>query len=269
MIEKYGKFINIILILAILAGPAWIIGTDVLKKPTETTSEELYHNDLKVLNREELEEYTKRMEDRNYDLTTSQQKDWIALFPSLAGLLLFLLKYVMYDRKKKEENLEQHPVFVELEQSIREISTMSFKTEGRTLLFRTMLGIQLNSYTKKLREFLKKNKTFTSLPDFNQKCKNLILDTLEDYEIQWKLRGVPDLVITKFNLLHKDRINLLLKDIDTITLYRSGNDYNTGLFMVCTAITLVLKLGLQNDGIKSLVDLNGELNGLQFEGKEL
>ena len=175
----------------------------------------------------------------------------------------------MIVKKPKRRDNVDHPIFLEIDQALSNIKNLEFDTLGKTDLFRIMLKEQFQIYKTEIQVFLSLNKTFKSSQDFNQKCKTLLLDIAIKYEKRWKELNVPDIVISKFNSLHKDRFDLLLSDINTISFYRINNNYEEGLFYVLTAVTFILKLGITNDSIKALRELNGDLDGLKFQGRQI
>lgn len=143
------------------------------------------------------------------------------------------------------------------------IPLFNFKGDlGRTKIFKDMVSIHLDIFSKKIRELLDKDITKNNILEL---FSNTIKSCKEEQEILWKAEGVPVVVIHKFNEWNSSKLEHLLqsvKDVSNTTIidslvekvYIIMNDCENYAYSVCF------------DGEKTLVSLNGELNGVTYKG---
>ncbi len=191
------------------------------------------------------------------------------------GIGYLIIKWFLYDRKTKQtENsinetlLCSHPIFSVIQEILaRDIKNINFDSEGRTEIFRTMVAEQCLAYENNIRKFINEEKNFTSTGDFRNKARMMVIRAINDYEKRWKELNIPDIVIEKYKEWHSGRLEVLLNEIDTISLYRHSKSYEQTTYEVLLSISALLKFGVTNDSMRALEELNGELNGLVFNGK--
>lgn len=261
------KYFNSAVLVLILAGFFYFISVNssvtspVLKKTIPDTT--IIKNENITLHHEE---------------EKANQINWTALFPSLSGIILFFLKLFIYDRhillgKDKKKKVEEkstpaHPIFLEIKELLREIAYQDFGNAGKNAIFKSMINTQYNMYISHIEQFLK-NATFGSPIDLRDRCRNLILTIVSDYEQKWVMDGIPLIVIQKFREINQTRLDLLLSDIDTIAFYRFNIEKDETIFYIIISITFMLKFGLTTDSINVIKQLNGELKGITFNGQTI
>ena len=199
--------------------------------------------------------------------------DWIPLLPGATSMTVFFLRYFLIERKKKRKPKEiflgDHILFETIEELINnEIPYMQLDTPGRTEVFKALLCEQLETFRDNLKAFIEENLEFESSVEYRKKLKQAIYDIVEDCEHEWRARQIPQLVIDKYNHFFRDRINLLLSDITTSSLRYAGRP-EKALEAFLNEVRMIFKLHLQTDGLHALEGLNGELDGLTYNGKKL
>lgn len=203
--------------------------------------------------------------------------NWSAVITTGTSIILLVLKWfyekwsIDKNNKKQKIKNKKHPIFSLINEIfINELKNFDLGNRGRTTLFKYMISEQIKAYEEEIKKFI--DYKFTSNNDFREKARLLILTSAKNYERRWVEGGVPDLVIEKYKFLQKDKIVLLLSDIDTITFYRLSEDdldYEEVVFYLLTYISGILKLSISLDTVKILKSLNGELSKLKFNGLEL
>jgi hypothetical protein len=204
-----------------------------------------------------------------------EEIDWKPFLPMVTSVLIFFLKYFLYDYKKESKTLEkpnteiviEHPIFKELENLTMDISHYTFGNEGRTELFRDMLRIKYTVFGQLIKKFQEQKHVFNSPVEFRNAYKELIREIQTDYEEKWAVSEIPSIVVDKFRKIRSPRIALLYSDIDTIAFYKAQDDYDQAGFYILTTLLLMLKFGLTFDNLKTLKELNGELSNIKYKGK--
>ena len=199
--------------------------------------------------------------------------DWMPLLPGATSITVFFLRYFLIERKNKKKPREiflgDHILFETIEELINnEIPYMQLGTPGRTEVFKALLCEQLETFRDNLKAFIDENSEFESSAEYRKKLKQTIYDIVEDCEHEWQARQIPQLVIDKYNYFFRDRINLLLSDITTSSLRYAGRP-EKALEAFLNEVRMIFKLHLQTDGLHALDGLNGELDGLTYNGKKL
>lgn len=174
--------------------------------------------------------------------------------------------------KKKPADLSKHPAFHQMENYIAvKIPGMMFEDQGRSEVFKDMLNIMFRSYVDMMRKIIvesvdsKGEYNFVSNEDFIQKLSNYGVQTIKDYEDQWRKTGVPLVCITKFNEWHSAKRDILFTDIQTIANSVFHDSYNVKLATFFDLIFMVLNISIL-DAEFILKDLNGELSGQVYKG---
>ncbi len=198
--------------------------------------------------------------------------DWAPLVPGITSILVFLFKE--YRGRKKRNmplpvSLSDHILFDTIEELINnEIPYMNFGTPGRTEVFKAILSEQLETFRDSLKDFIIENPKFESNTEYRKKLKQKIYKIVETCEQEWQARQIPQIVIDKYNHFFRDRINLLLADITTSSLRYIGKPEDA-LEAFLNEVRTVFKLHLQTDALHALNNLNGELDGLTYNGLKL
>ena len=199
--------------------------------------------------------------------------DWIPLLPGATSITVFFLRYFLIERKKKRNPKEiflgDHILFETIEELINnEIPYMQFGTPGRTEVFKALLCEQLETFRNNLKTFIEENLEFESSAEYRKKLKQTIYDIVEDCEHEWQARQIPQIIIDKYNHFFRDRIDLLLSDITTSSLRYAGRP-EKALEAFLNEVRVIFKLHLQTDASHALNSLDGELDGLTYNGKKL
>lgn len=192
---------------------------------------------------------------------------------ALSGIILFLLKYFLIERKKlfepKKYSLSDHLIFDTIEDLIENnLKFLNFGNEGRTEALRLMIKIQLRTFSEVLKEFINKNIEYEDGNDFRKKLRACIFEIISQTEKRWREANIPELLIEKYNSLYKQRINLLLSDILTASMVVTVKN-NKALENFLNDARIILLTSLQEDAVMALKALNGELKNLTFNGKNL
>lgn len=258
MKKKLSIILNVVFIVFIMIGIIWYILNpvqynspvqDSIKKDTITT----------IIKSEE------------------KQVQWESLAAIFAGLITFGVK-LYFDRKDKNSqyiNIDHtnndHPIFSTIhELQINELRNLNLGAPGRTQVFKLMIQEQLIAYETSVRKFI--GLQFNDAADFREKARLMILESIQNYEQKWKDLGIPELVVTRYTLLQKDKTNLLLSDIDTLVCYRitdTMTDFSEVTFYLLTYLYIHLRLFLTSDAIQTLKELNGTLKTVTFNGQPL
>lgn len=274
-----GKLLHYLAISLIVGGAVWFVADYHYHKyyvyEIKTEIDSLLPTKSPVV--EKLEETIKSTEDDNFE-------NIIALISALSGILIVFIKFglnryekfknkkVIEDPNRKSELFDNafHPIFSDIDQIIdNEIAKLKIGSEGRSLIFQVMLREYLYSIKFCLNRFLRENKEFESSWDYRTKVRLLMSEMKDHAELRWKNVQIPEIVINRYLAWSKDREDLLLSDIDTIIFHHGLGSYDETTFYILTALDFVIKLGITNDAINTLGSLNGELNGLIFQGKKL
>lgn len=198
--------------------------------------------------------------------------DWSPLIPAASSITLFFLRYFLIERKTKKKinkiPLYDHLMFDTIEDIIsNDIMHRTFGSEGRTEAIRTMILVQLDTYRESLKTFVQDNQEFEDLHDFRKKLRSAIFKMQDETIKRWKERLLPEALIIKYSALYKQRIDLLLGDVLAVTL--TNTDPLEALNAFFNEARIVFITGLQDDAVMALRAMNGELNGLMFNGKKL
>jgi len=198
--------------------------------------------------------------------------DWSPLIPAVSSITLFFLRYFLIERKTKKKlnkiPLYDHLMFDTIEDIIsNDIMHRTFGSEGRTEAIRTMILVQLDTYRESFKSFVQDNQEFDDLHDFRKKLRAAIFKMQDETIKRWRERLLPELLIVKYSDLYKQRIDLLLGDVLAVTL--TNTDPLEALNAFFNEARIVFMTGLQDDAIMALRAMNGELNGLTFNGKKL
>jgi len=196
--------------------------------------------------------------------------DWAPLVPGVTSITLFLLKYFLGERRKKKTipTLKDHIIFETLEDILEnDIKHRTFGNEGRTDAIKLLIIIQLTTYRDALEQFIEDNPEFDSPVEFRRKLRTCIFKMVSDTEKEWQQRQLPSPLIRKYSVLYKQRIDLLLSDVLLSSMSNLENNEVMEVFL--NEARVIFKTGLQDDVVTALTLLNGELQGLTFNGKPL
>jgi len=174
--------------------------------------------------------------------------------------------------KRKSADLNKHPAFHQMESYIAvKIPGMIFEDNGRNEVFKDMLTIMFKSYIDMMRKVIsdsfdtKNDAVFASNDDFIQKLSNYAVQTIKEYENQWRHSAIPLICITKFNEWHSNKRDILFTDIQTIANSSFHETYNEKVAAFFDLVFMVLNISIL-DAEYILKNLNGELSGQTYKG---
>jgi hypothetical protein len=200
--------------------------------------------------------------------------DWVPLVPAMSSVSVFFLRYFLIERRKKkktqvkEVSLLDHILFDTIEDLIaNDIPHMRFSTLGRTEMFRALLCQQLETFRDQLKDFIQENPSFESSADFRKKLRQRLYKIVEECEHEWRARQIPKAAVEKYNHFFRGRIELLSSDITMSSLLEG--DPEEALESFLNEVRTVFKVHMQRDVMNALNSLNGELDGLTYNGKKL
>lgn len=202
--------------------------------------------------------------------------DWETLVPGISAVVVFFLRYFLIERKKKiklpkeyvkkEVDLEDHILFDTIQDLIENhIVHMQFGTPGRTEMFKALLCQQLETFRDRLKEFV--SQTFKSKADLRKRLRNELYKIVDVCEQEWLAREIPQIVIDKYGKFFKGRIELLSSDITSLTFRENTADEALADFL--NEVRTTFRMHLLRDVMSALDHLNGELDGLSYNGKKL
>jgi hypothetical protein len=198
--------------------------------------------------------------------------DWAPLVPGITSITIFFLRYFLIEKRKKKTSqktsLLDHLVFDTIEDLLEnDIEHRTFGSEGKTEVMRAMIRTQLETYRDSLKDFVINNSSFESQADFRKKLRGCVFDMIDLTEKRWKERNIPQVLIEKYSAFYKQRIDLLLSDILSASFEEPLNENNLKTFL--NDARIIFRTGLQEDVVMALASLNGELDGLIYNGKTI
>lgn len=139
---------------------------------------------------------------------------------------------------------------------------------GREEVFRDLLTIKISKIREHCSLIIDNDlHKFTSM-----EWARMVYDHLgaisREFEDEARRHGVPEIVIRKFSLWHEDSMRFIYSHVMTLSasmVYRD-NYTRTSTFLTLMNILLITTIG---DAEKTLVDINGELNGIYYKDKPL
>lgn len=140
--------------------------------------------------------------------------------PILMGMLGIGLQKAWTIIKSNQYNLEDHEIMSDLNINLQKIST--WLVERNRQVFVDALEIKLKVWKDEVTIFAKEiNNKYIS----RQKLKHLFIEwtinTINKYNSEWKVNGIPDKVINHINKKHQIKVDKLLKEINTTIFDRT------------------------------------------------
>lgn len=176
----------------------------------------------------------------------------------LEGLTEYLLKVT-----NRVSDPFYHRFFAEIERHRRwVVPRQNFYRKNeydtkRTEMYRNMLQVKFDVREKKMKEYIKYVKRE------NKPCRDkafeIITEITNEYEREWQLQWVPDIVIQKFNKWHNPHTELLMKGIDNILLSEAFKTNNEKLNAILFTNLTILYL-TYSDIENTLGDVNGDID---------
>ncbi len=148
------------------------------------------------------------------------------------------------------------------------IPNMVFFTEFRTIAFRKYLMIFFETYQSKLYEFVR-DPAYKKMsnPELKQTLIKLLTNIIQQYELEMKKQGLPDIIIHKMKNKNNETLNLIMELINSIC---NSNFYDTedNLLKIYSFLNILFAI-LENIVSNSELvcnSINGELKDLVIDG---
>jgi len=187
----------------------------------------------------------------------------------ITAVVIYYAIKLINSRFREDKYNQLHHIFPDLEMIANTtIKNASFGTEGRNELFRVMLSIKYRVFTDLYKGIYDKfiNTEKINNDDFYNEHIQFAQKLIATYEKEWEMKGIPKVVIDKFNEWHNPRLEMGIADRREIA---NSNLHKTGrckTYAVSDLYCWIMKTALM-DGEKTLRTLNGQITGLEFNGK--
>lgn len=166
----------------------------------------------------------------------------------------------------KAKDLINHRLFRELTCKILyDIKHLKIDEPLRQAIFRDFIGYKFQAIRDGYLKLINKNIDDMTNDELKNEITTTVIDIINDYESKARQGLIPEIVITKFNEWHKDRIEQLRSCIEEICedpVLRS-NAFKVKVFFDFNVWMLFLTM---NDAAKTLIYLNGELSKEVYKG---
>lgn len=166
----------------------------------------------------------------------------------------------------KAKDLINHRLFRELTCKISyDVKHLKIDEPLRQAIFRDFIGYKFEAIRDGYLKLIKKDIDHMTNDELKNEITSTILDVINDYEGRARQGLIPEIVITKFNEWHQDRIEQLQSCINEICedpILRS-NAFKVKVFFDFNVWMIFLTM---NDAAKTLIYLNGELSKQTYKG---
>lgn len=205
-------------------------------------------------------------------------KSLYTIFTIASSYMLFKLLYKWINNKLGEKrkipimpikqiDLFNHPLFQKLRTYLNyEINHLVIGEPLREAIFRDFLVIKFTCIRDGFLRFLEKGSLERMDSDtYQSRILECIDEIIKNYEEEAIKEGIPEIVLIKFNEWHKDRISAIydfLRDIHDAKIFTSNT---ARTYVVFDFIVHILNMTVL-DAKRTLVNLNGELNKLEYKG---
>lgn len=166
----------------------------------------------------------------------------------------------------KAKDLINHRLFRELTCKISyDIRHLKIDEPLRQAIFRDFIGYTFESMRDSYLKLIKKNIDSMSNDELKGEIISTVLEMINNYESKARQELIPEIVITKFNEWHQDRIEQLCSCVNEICedpVLRS-NAFKVKVFFDFNVWMVFLTM---NDAAKTLIYLNGELSKEVYKG---
>lgn len=166
----------------------------------------------------------------------------------------------------KTKDLINHRLFRELACKISyDIKHLKIDEPLRQAIFRDFIGYEFEAIRDGYLKLIASDLDELTNDELKNKLTETIIDIINNYEAKARQGLIPEIVISKFNEWHKDRINQLRDCINEICedpVLRS-NAFKVKVFFDFNVWVIFLTI---NDAAKTLIYLNGELSNQTYKG---
>ncbi len=214
-----------------------------------------------------------------------QEYGFAALF--LVAVTYFLIHYLKklwpvwtqrdIDRIKKlefslQQELASHQFFTNIMYKINnEIQTLDFnsnKTPVRQKMFRRLVEIRLQTIHEMAHKIIASEMEELTASQW----ANFVIHTISDYDLEFEERalkaGIPPIFIKKFLVWQRRTDEIFasyVKDLAVSTVYNT-NMARTNTLLYLLNLKMTTSVG---DAERALIELNGDISGLPFNGEPL
>lgn len=170
----------------------------------------------------------------------------------------------------KETDVLNHDIFNYIDYWIySKIPVIQFSTEYRTIVFRKYLTIFLQQHKKNLHKWVQ-DKSFEEMDDSQlwTSLLSLINETVNDYEQEMIIAGIPKIIIEKMKVRNNDIIALtidLLEGVCTSQFYTSDKNLLKAYSILNILLSVLENTISSSASICNMI--NGQLKGLTMDGK--
>lgn len=165
-----------------------------------------------------------------------------------------------------ETTLKTHSFFCDMMYEMNDgYNDIDFGGKTRNMLFRDMWITKCRVLNDGMLKFSKIN--FDNDNDWYVAITKGIKDVIEIYEKEWRLMGVPELCISKFNEWHQRRVEVVYEGLeDTFRARQVPPSKKT--IIILDMLKWIMKMG-KIDLTGSAYELNGELTGIIYKQSKI
>lgn len=173
-------------------------------------------------------------------------------------------------RKINDSDITNHDIFNYIDfWTYSKVPTFQFSTEFRTAVFRKYLTIYLKNYKRNIEKFVT-DKSYEKMdePQILKAFLNLINQTVFDYEREMIDVGITPIIIEKMKVKNNDNISLIIDLVEGVCsshFYDSENN-RLKIYSILNILLTILESTV-NNAENVCNSINGQLKGLEFEGK--
>jgi hypothetical protein len=198
---------------------------------------------------------------------------YISLFILLCFIILgFKLLWIKIRKPKHnikvtQANLAEHHMFYSLKTYLSyEIQQLYIPERLRNAIFKDLLIFKLTSIRHSFENFLKRGDLEKLTPGaFHTRMLECVNEILRRYEAKALEEKIPQIVIDRFNQWHSDRIKQMYETINDVCDDESFSNNSIRTKIIFDSIVVVINWTI-SDARKTLINLNGELNKVEYKG---
>lgn len=177
------------------------------------------------------------------------------------------IKKVFVSHKKKTQ-LENHPFFLFVNKIIllNEISDWKFKDEFRKLVVTEIIKTKLKVWDKTYRNIISQDYGNLSHEEFKEFILNAVYGVRRDTLKSLRKKHLPELVVEKFSEKTQHISDFYVSSVEAICDSLALEDNHERLHEILNSMKSTA-FALTRYTEKTLLELNGELTGLEYKGK--
>lgn len=198
---------------------------------------------------------------------------YVSLFTLIClGILGFKYLWIKIRKPKNgmkitQEDLVDHHMFYSLKTYLSyEIQQLYIPERLRNALFKDFLIFKLTSIRHAFENFLKKGDLEKLSPGaYHTRMLECINEILRRYESKALEEKVPQVVIDRFNQWHSDRVKQMYEVINDVCDDDAYANNTIRTKIIFDFVVVVINWTI-SDAKKTLINLNGELNKIEYKG---